>query len=123
MRRLAWPLVVSVVLVGILFLAVFPARTYVDQRRALRAAERRVVVLSRQNDRLAARARRLDTDEEIERLAREQYDLVRPGEEAYAILPSPPPPEPTSPAPAEGWRRGLWGRLWARLGDALSVGR
>ena len=33
----------------------------------------------------------LKTDEEVERLAREQYNLVRPGEESYAILPPPPP--------------------------------
>ena len=32
------------------------------------------------------------TDAEVERIAREQYNLVRPGEEAYAILPGPADP-------------------------------
>jgi cell division protein FtsB len=32
----------------------------------------------------------LNTDEEIERRARAEYNLVRPDEEAYAVLPPPP---------------------------------
>ncbi len=112
MRRRAWPLVVSVVAVGVLFVAVFPTRTWLAQRQDLVATERRVVVLASQNDELAARVQRLNTDAEIERLAREQYNLVRPGEEAFAILPSPPPPRsrPT-PGPADD-EAGFWSRLW-----------
>ncbi len=92
MRRAAWPLVVSVAFVGLLFLAVFPTRTYLDQRRELAATERRVKVLVAQNEELTAKVQRLNTDAEIERLARSEYNLVRPGEEAFAILPSPAPP-------------------------------
>lgn len=95
-RRAAWPLIVSVVLVGLLFLFVFPTRTYVAQRRSLTSAQNRVEVLSEQNQQLAARVKKLNTDEEIERLAREQYNLVKPGEEAYAILPAPTPVTPTT---------------------------
>ncbi|MDP9070749.1 MAG: septum formation initiator family protein [Actinomycetota bacterium] len=111
MRRAAWLLVVSVVLVGILFVAVFPTRTYLTQRRDLAATERRLEVLSDQNEELAARVQRLNTDAEIERLAREQYNLVRPGEEAYAILPPPAPPVPPA-ASTDGNDRGLLSRLW-----------
>lgn len=99
MRRAAWPLVASVVLVGLLFLFVFPTRTYLGQRHDLDSAERRVEVLSRENEELAARVKKLNTDEEIERIAREQYNLVKPGEEAYAILPAPQPDAPPAPAP------------------------
>ena len=99
-RRAAWPFVASVVLVGILFLFVFPTRTYLGQRQELDAAERRAEILSKENAELAARVKRLNTDAEIERLAREQYNLVRPGEEAYAILPAPQPIEP-EPAPVD----------------------
>ena len=113
MRRAAWLLVVSVVLVGILFLAVFPTRTYLGQRRDIAATERRLRVLSDQNDELAARVQRLNTDAEIERLAREQYNLVRPGEEAYAILPAPAPPAAAAgPDPRPRPRPGFWDRLW-----------
>ena len=113
MKRAAWPLMVSLIVVGILFLAVFPTRTYVGQRRDLVETAERVDVLRRENDRLAQRVGRLNTDEEIERLAREQYSLVRPGEEAYAILPAPKPAADADaePAPEED-SPGFWSRVW-----------
>lgn len=115
MRKAAWPLA-GVAFVALLFLAVFPTRTYLAQRRDLAATERRVAVLSGENKELAERVERLNTDAEIERLAREQYNLVRPGEEAYAILP---PAMPSVPEPgAEGASPaspGFWSKFWDRL--------
>jgi cell division protein FtsB len=96
-RRAVWPLVTGVVIVGLLFLLVFPTRTWLDQRRQHTAVAERVAVLREQNARLEKRASELHTDSEIERLAREQYNLVRPGEEASALLPAGPAPKaPTS---------------------------
>ena len=113
MKRAAWPLMVSLAVVGILFLAVFPTRTYVGQRGDLDATADRVEVLRRENDRLAQRVGKLNTDEEIERLAREQYSLVRPGEEAYAILPAPKPAaEPEAEAVPKKSSPGFWSRVW-----------
>ena len=112
MKRAAWPLMVSVVVVGLLFLAVFPTRTYIGQRRDLRQTAERVEVLQAENKRLEARVARLNTDEEIERLAREQYSLVRPGEEAYAILPSPKPAAPPEEDEPDKDRPGLLARVW-----------
>lgn len=111
MRRTAWG-VVAVVLIGVLFVAVFPSRTYLAQTRSIDLAERRVSVLSSQNDKLAARVQRLNTDAEIERLAREQYNLVRPGEEAYAILPSRPAPRKDKRRPPQKDHEGLLSRIW-----------
>ena len=111
MKRAAWPLMVSVVVVGILFLAVFPTRTYLGQRQDMDAAEQRLEVLKAENHRLAARVQKLDTDAEIERLAREQYSLVKPGEEAYAILPAPKAAEPAA-APEPEDDPGFWSRVW-----------
>ena len=108
--RALWPALVSVALVGVLFLAVFPTRTYLTQRASTSAAEERLRVLREENTALEARIARLHRDGEIERIAREQYNLVRPGEEAYAVLPPPAstttttaPPRDESAAPA---RRG-----------------
>lgn len=116
MKRAAWPLMVSVVIVGILFLAVFPSRTYLGQRRDLATAQERLQVLDTENARLAARVDKLNTDQEIERLAREQYSLVKPGEEAYAILPSAQAAADPEPAPEEeGHGAGFWSRLWDDL--------
>jgi cell division protein FtsB len=103
---------VSVVVVGLLFLAVFPTRTYVGQRRDLEHTARRVEVLEAENKRLAARVAKLNTDEEIERLAREQYSLVRPGEEAYAILPAPKPADPAVEEEPKKDDPGLLSRVW-----------
>lgn len=110
MRRAAWPLIVSVIIVGMLFLFVFPTKTYFAQRTSLSGAQNRVEILSEQNRELAARVKKLNTDAEIERLAREQYNLVKPGEEAYAILPAPTPVTPTTApdeAPAKKKSRGF----------------
>ena len=104
----------GVTVLGVLAFAVFPTSTYLDQRRDTAEAEQRLAVLRDQNEAYEERIERLHTREEIERLAREQHNLVRPGEEAYAVLPAPLPdldlpsvwpfgpllpaePEPTAP--------------------------
>ena len=46
-------------------------------------------LLRRQNERLQQEAKKLQGNAEIERLAREQFDLVRPGERPYVIVPTP----------------------------------
>ncbi|HVW33353.1 MAG TPA: septum formation initiator family protein [Acidimicrobiia bacterium] len=86
-----------VAFVGILFGAVYPTRTYLAQQRDLRAAHQKLALFKEQNGRLEAEAKRLESDEEIERIARARFNLVKPGEEAYAIVPV--PPRPGAPAP------------------------
>jgi cell division protein FtsB len=78
-------------LVLVLALGVFPTRSWLDQRHQVSAAQQRLDVLRQQNDELQAQLDELSTPEEVERLAREQYNLVRPGEEAYSLLPAPLP--------------------------------
>ncbi len=126
----AWPisggralalLVTAVVVIGLLFAFVLPIRTYMGQRRSIGAGEARVQVLDEQNQQLAARMQQLKSDGEIERLAREQYGMVKPGEEPYAILPAPGsapaalpsivhPATPSAKRP-RGWFRRLWGHV------------
>ncbi|HUP87621.1 MAG TPA: septum formation initiator family protein [Acidimicrobiales bacterium] len=122
MRRLLWPLVGGAILVVFLVAGVFPTRTYLHQRDAIAAEETKVAVLSAENSKLAAKVDRLHTDAEIERLAREQYNLVRPGEEAYAILPGPadPQPETTTPAPPPVRLEPPEPSWWQRATDALT---
>jgi cell division protein FtsB len=106
--RIFSAMLASVMLVAALFLFGLPGRTYLSQRRSLSAAEVRLQVLSAENAKLDQQRQRLQTDAEIERLAREQYGLVKPGEEAYAILPpkpatAPRPPPAKKKAPARPW--------------------
>jgi cell division protein FtsB len=71
---------------------VFPTRTWLDQRAALAETSVELEELEAQRAALEQRVAELDSDEHIERIARSEYGLVRPGEEAYAVLPAPEKP-------------------------------
>jgi cell division protein FtsL len=92
---------ILVVLVGLLFAFVYPTRTFLDQRDESNKARAQLEVLQTENARLVRESKRLSTDAEIERLARQKYGLVRPGERPFVILPAPsstvPPPTSTAP--------------------------
>jgi cell division protein FtsB len=110
----AAPLLVTLVVVAMLFLAVFPTRTWIAQRRERAAVVHDIAELRAQNRQLSDRAGRLRSDAEIERLARERYNLVRPGERAFAIL----PPRERGRAhakPKASEKRPWWQRAWDRL--------
>ncbi|MEJ5254197.1 MAG: septum formation initiator family protein [Acidimicrobiales bacterium] len=92
LRRLAAPLVIVIVTCGVLFLGVFPTRTYLNQRAEIGRAEERLAGLTARNDELQRQVDLLNTDGEIERLAREQFGLAKPGEEVYQVLPPPEDP-------------------------------
>jgi cell division protein FtsB len=119
-RRRLWVVLVTLAFVAVLFVAVFPSRTFLAQRASLARVEEQLAVLGEQNRLLEERARLLRDDAEIERLAREQYHLVRPGEEAYVVLPSPgpaPPPEPAQGHDAAADERHPLQRAWSWLQD------
>jgi cell division protein FtsL len=82
--------ILALALVAILFLFVFPTRSYLAQRRQIGSAQTDLDVLRAQNARLEQEAARLRTGSEIDRIAREEYGLVRPGEQAYTVLPASP---------------------------------
>ena len=86
----------SLLVVALLFVFVFPTRSYLSQRHELAQAENRLELLRSQRKQLDREAKKLGTDAEIERLAREKYHLVKPGEQAYVVIPS----DPTTTAPA-----------------------
>ncbi len=93
-RRMVWAprtriAVASLALVAMMFLFVFPTRSYIAQKRQVGRAAHAVEVLRAQNKVLARQANRLETDSEIERLAREQFNMVLPGEQAYNVVESP----------------------------------
>ncbi len=92
LRRSVVPLVIVLVFLIALFYAVFPFQTFLDQNSAISGARAELNALNEDNDALRARMEKLSQPEEIERLARSEYNLVYPGEEAFAMLP--PAPEP-----------------------------
>jgi cell division protein FtsB len=66
---------------------VFPTGSYVEQRSELDRAVDELEQLEGDNDLLQRRVVRLESDEEIERVARQEFDMVLPDEESYLILP------------------------------------
>jgi cell division protein FtsB len=87
-RRAAVRLALVLVLViGALFAFVFPTRAYLDQHRQTNTAAQRLELLRKHNAQLAAERKRLESDAEVQRIARERYNLVLPGEKAYAVVP------------------------------------
>jgi len=79
--------VVATLLVVLLLSALYPIRQYFSQKSSLAGL---TVQENRLNDRIAelrAERSRLMTDAEVERIAREELGMVRPGEVAFAIVP------------------------------------
>ena len=88
-RRALWGVVAGVVVAVGLFLFGYPTRTYLEQRSQLTQEQAKLDRLAAANQGLSTEASRLQNTAEIERIARQDYGLVQPGQEAYAILPSP----------------------------------
>lgn len=85
--RLAIPAVLVVLTVAALLLYAFPTRTYLDQRRVASISEQRLAELEAANADAQAEVDALQSDAEIERIAREQYGYAKAGEEVYHVLP------------------------------------
>jgi cell division protein FtsB len=81
------PVVLVGITVGVLVVGVFPTRTWLDQRTAISAAESHLAELEAQNAERQQRVDALQTDAEIERLARSEYGYAKVGEEVYHVLP------------------------------------
>ena len=89
LRRLAVVGVILASATAALLLGVVPFRGWLEQRDHNDALRIEVEAVEAGNRAYEDRVDALDTDEEIERLAREEYGLVRPDEEAYAVQPGP----------------------------------
>lgn len=117
-------ILIAVVVVGGLA-GVFPFRQILASDRSVELAELKLEALREENRRLEHQASALQTAEEVERLAREEFGLVRPGEIGYVAIPGTGDdggdPLPTSDESGEGqpWWRTVWDFLTGRdmVGD------
>ena len=99
-RRAVARLVVAMLLfVAFLFVFVFPIRTLLAQRNDTDAVHDQLQLFREQNAGLEEEAERLQTDAEVERIARERYNLVRPGETPWAVVGAPTTTTAAPPAP------------------------
>jgi cell division protein FtsL len=76
--------------VAFLFVFVFPTSSYLAQARQVNKARHDLSVLQAQNHTLATEAAKLKTNSEIERIARERYNMALPGERLFSIVPTAP---------------------------------
>jgi cell division protein FtsB len=74
---------------GLLLLLVLPTRAWLAQRSDIASAQQKLAVIETENARLEARLKALQTPEEIEQVAREQYNLAGSGEQVFSVLPAP----------------------------------
>ncbi|MDW3178385.1 MAG: septum formation initiator family protein [Acidimicrobiia bacterium] len=80
-------MILGVVILAVFVFGVFPTGSYVEQRNELNRAIDELEQLEAENGDLQDRVARLESDEEIERVARQEFDMVKPEEESYLILP------------------------------------
>ena len=86
-RRARLAFVGALVVSAIVLFAWFPASSLLSQRSSLAGAEAELGALHKQDAALAQEKKNLSDAGEIGRIAREQYQLVSPGQQAYQVLP------------------------------------
>jgi cell division protein FtsB len=77
----------SVVFSAVILFAWFPASSLLSSHSNLKATQEQLASLHAQDAALAQEQKNLTDSNEIERIAREQYQLVSPGQQAYEVLP------------------------------------
>ena len=110
--------VVLTLLIVLVMSALYPIRQYIGQKSHVRALIAEQADLSARIVDLRQQQGLLLSDDEIERIAREQLGMVRPGEVAFAVLPdgkelaaAAAPTAQRAPATEEA-TRGAWYRRW-----------
>ena len=78
---------VGVMLMFAVLAYMFPARSYVNQRNRITVAEKQLDLLRTQTKILRDQKKLLETPAEIERIARDRFGMVRPGEQPWAVVP------------------------------------
>lgn len=72
---------------AVVLVAWFPASALLAQRSDLSSTQNELAALHKQDAALTQEKKNLSDDGEIGRIARQQYQLVNPGQQAYEVLP------------------------------------
>lgn len=74
-------------LLGALYVFAYPVRTYLAQERQVAQVERTISVLGAQDAKLNSEYKLLQRTSYVDQLARADYGYVKPGQQAYEVLP------------------------------------
>ena len=118
--------VVATLIAVLLMSALYPIRQYFGQKSNVHALiaqqeqlQQRITVLRHQQNLLVS-------DDEVERIAREELGMVRPGEVAFAVLPSDAQKRraaaaaPAAHVPQTSPRNAWYHRWWGAVVDAVT---
>ena len=111
--------ILALLLVGVLFSSVYPIRRYFQVRSSIAQLQHENRALDQRTQQLTKQKQQLQSDADVETLAREKYGYVRPGEVPFAIIePSAAPTaDPNVGAaglfdPARTAKPGFFARIW-----------
>ena len=99
--------------------AVYPLRQYVSQQDRIGRLEAKQQALVTENARLEAERKRLQDPAYVQQLAKRDYHVVAPGEEAWVVTGAP-PADPAAPSAATDPDPPWYKRAWQRLTGWLS---
>jgi cell division protein FtsB len=84
---------------GAMYLFIFPARTYLAQKQDIAVQEHTIAALQAEDSKLASESHALQGAPTIEKIARQEYGLVKPGQQAFMVVPARTKPAPAPPPP------------------------
>ena len=100
--------------------AVYPLRQYVSQRDRIERLQAKQQALAAENTRLETERRRLQDPAYVQQLAKRDYHVVSPGEEAWVVTGTPPANATAQPAAAADPDPPWYKRAWQGLTGWLS---
>ena len=117
-RRSPWIALLLLMALGITLVGIFPFRQIIAQHRQVDMTQGKLDALLEENALLEDQVELLQTPTEMERIAREQFGVVRQGETAYIVTRpqarTDVPADPTRPVVVDepGDERGVFARMW-----------
>ena len=107
--------VALLVALGLVATGVLPVQQYLERENQVVDAQARLDTLTQDNAFMSDSAEAMLTDQEVERIAREQYGFVREGEIGYTVItPEVDETQNASPVPVQDTpdERGFLQRVW-----------
>ena len=104
---------ILIVGLAIVLAGVFPFRQMIAQERRVANTQAKLDAIVAENDHLQDQINEMQSPAELERIAREQYGMARPGETTYVVeLEGGPTSDTVAPVESEPDSRTLLQRFW-----------